>query len=167
VQRVPVTLTKPVITQSGEVLSSSIPQGNQWLLNGEVIAGATGVTYTPLVSGNYKVQVTVGDGCTAASDDFAYAIIAKNPDKTTDIGLAIFPVPAYTYFNVVFVAKTAGNLQLSLINSAGQVVYQTSRTIAAGNFSTVVNTVNYVPGTYLLKLNLGDKVYSKKIIIAK
>lgn len=167
VQRVPVTVTKPVITQSGDVLSSSITQGNQWLLNGEVIAGATGVTYTPLVSGTYKVQVTVGDGCVAASDDFAYAIIAKNPDKTTDIGLAIFPVPAYTYFNVVFVAKTAGNMQLSLINGAGQVVYQASQTIAAGNFSTVVNTVNHVPGTYLLKLNLGDKVYSKKIIIAK
>jgi hypothetical protein len=167
VQRVPVTLTKPVITQAGDVLSSSIAQGNQWLLNGEVIAGATGITYSPLVSGTYKVQVTVGDGCTAASDDFAYAITAKNPDKTTDIGLAIFPVPAYTYFNVVFVAKTAGNLQLSLINSAGQVVYQSSQTIAAGNFSTVINTVNRLPGTYLLKLNLGDKVYSKKIIIAK
>lgn len=167
VQRVPVTVTKPVITQAGDVLSSSITDGNQWLLNGEIIAGATGVTYTPLVSGTYKVQVTVGDGCTAASDDFAYAIIAKNPDKTTDIGLSVFPVPAYTYFNVVFVAKTAGNLQLSLINSAGQVVYQTSQTIAAGNFSTVINTVNRLPGTYLLKLNLGDKVYSKKIIIAK
>jgi hypothetical protein len=167
VQRVPVTVTKPVITQAGDVLSSSITEGNQWLLNGEVIPGATGVTYSPLVSGTYKVQVAVGDGCTAASDDFAYAITAKNPDKTTDIGLAIFPVPAYTYFNVVFVAKTAGNLQLSLINSAGQVVYQTSQTIAAGNFSTVINTVNRLPGTYLLKMNLGDKVYSKKIIIAK
>jgi hypothetical protein len=166
VQRVPVTVTKPVITQSGDVLSSSITAGNQWLLNGEVIEGATGVTYTPLVSGAYKVQVTVGDGCTAASDDFAYAITAKNPDKTTDIGLVVFPVPAYTYFNVVFVAKTAGNLQLSLINSAGQVVYQTSQTIGAGNFSTVINTANRTPGTYLLKLKLGDKVYSKKVIIA-
>jgi len=167
VQRVPVMVTKPVITQTGDVLSSSISQGNQWLLNGKIIDGATGVTYSPLVSGTYRVQVTVGDGCTAASDDFAYAITAKNPAKTTDIGLAIFPVPAYTYFNVVFVAKAAGNLQLSLINSSGQVVYQTSQTIAAGNFSTVINTANYIPGTYLLKLNLGDKVYSKKIIIAK
>jgi hypothetical protein len=166
-QRVPVTLTKPVISQSGDVLSSGIAQGNQWLLNGEIIEGATGATYTPLVSGTYTVQVTVGDGCTAASDGYVYALTAKNPDHTTDIGLAVFPVPANTYFNVAFVAKAAGNLQLSLVNNAGQVVYQTSQTVAAGNFSMVVNTTNRIPGTYVLKINLGDKVYSKKIVILK
>jgi hypothetical protein len=167
VQRLPVTVTKPVITQTDNVLTSSVAAGNQWLLNGEPIEGATGVTYTPLVSGNYKVQVVVGDGCTAASDDFAYAVVVKNPDKTTDIGLTVFPVPAYTYFNVVFVAKTAGNMQLSLVNTAGQVVYQTSQAVAAGNFSTVISTVNRLPGIYMLKINLGDKVYAKKITIAK
>ncbi|RYU90745.1 T9SS type A sorting domain-containing protein [Mucilaginibacter terrigena] len=166
-QRVPVTVTKPVITQNGDVLNSSIATGNQWLLNGVVIDGAVEATYTPLVSGNYQVQVTLDNGCTALSDVFAYALIAKNPDKTTDIGLTIFPVPANTYFNVLFEAKAAGNLQLSLVNSSGQIVYQISQKVAAGNFSTVVNTVNRLPGTYILKINLGDKLYSRKIIITK
>ena len=167
VQRVPVTLTKPVITQSGDVLSSSIAQGNQWLLNGKAIVGANASTYTPLVSGNYTVEVTVGGGCTAASEAYVYALIAKTPDKTTDIGLTVFPVPANTYFNVVFVARSAGNVQISLVNNAGQVVYQTSETIAAGNFSTVINTSNRLPGTYVIKIAVGNKVYAKKIIIEK
>jgi hypothetical protein len=166
-QRVAVTITKPVITQSGDVLTSSITSGNQWLLNGEIIEGATAGTYAPSVSGNYQTQVTLDNGCIALSDDFAYALVAKNPDKTTDIGLTIFPVPANTYVNVVFTAKAAGDLQLALVNTAGQIVYQTSQKITAGNFNTVINTANRLPGTYLLKVNVGDKLYSKKLIIVK
>ncbi|MBB5395725.1 S8/S53 family peptidase [Mucilaginibacter sp. AK015] len=166
-QRAAVTVANPVITQNGDILNSSVATGNQWLLNGEVIEGAVNASYTPLVSGNYQVQVTHESGCVTVSDVFAYALVAKHPDKTTDIGLAVFPVPANTYFNVLFEAKAAGNLQLSLVNSAGQTVYQTTQTIAAGNFSTAINTVNRIPGTYILKIKLGDKVYSKKIIIAK
>ncbi|MES2268155.1 MAG: S8 family serine peptidase [Bacteroidota bacterium] len=166
VTRVPVTITKPVVTQNGDALTSSITTNNQWLLNGEPIAGATGATYTPLVSGNYQVQVTLDNGCLAVSDMFAYAIIAKNPDKTTDIGLTVFPVPATTYLNVVFEAKAAGNLGILLVNNAGQTVYQTTQKVsAAGNYSTVINTTDRLPGSYVLKLNLGNKVYSKKIII--
>ncbi|MET3978856.1 hypothetical protein ABIB62_001425 [Mucilaginibacter sp. UYP25] len=168
VTRVPVTITKPTITQTGDVLASNITTGNQWLLNDELITGATGATYTPLVSGNYQVQVTLDNGCVAMSDKFTYAIVAKNPDKGTDIGLSVFPVPATTYFNVVFEARAAGNLGISLLNTAGQIVYQATQKVgAAGNYSTVVNTTDRLPGTYLLKLNLSDKVYSKKIIIVK
>jgi hypothetical protein len=165
--RVAVTLTKPVISQSGGVLKSSIAEGNQWLLNGELLKGATGATYTPLVSGNYQVQATISDGCITISDTYAYALIAKNPDKSTDIELTVYPVPANTYFNVLLRAKSAGNLQMSLVNSLGQVVYQTSQQIAAGNFSTVINTNNQLPGTYALKVNLGNKLYAKKIVILK
>ncbi|MFD0765582.1 S8 family serine peptidase [Mucilaginibacter lutimaris] len=168
VTRVPVTITRPVITQTGDVLTSSINTNNQWLLNGEVIKGATTAAYTPLVSGNYQVQVTLDNGCLAVSDKFAYAIVAKNPDGGTDIGLTVFPVPATTYLNVVFEAKDAGNLGISLVNTAGQVVYKTTQKVnAAGNYSTVINTTDILPGNYILKLNLGNKVYSKKVIIIK
>lgn len=162
-----VTLNKPVITQTGDVLSSSFTQGNQWYLNDKEISGATGPTYTPLQSGNYAVGVTLDGGCISKSDIYNYAIIAKNPDKATDIGLTIFPVPAVSYVNVIFVAKAAGDVTISIVNTAGQTIYQQQQTITAGNFSTVVNVAGQLPGTYLLRVNVGDKVYAKKIIIAK
>ena len=167
-QRVPVTLTKPMITQNGNVLTSNIAAGNQWLLNDEVIEGATGATFTPLVSGNYQVQATLDNGCVAQSDKLSYAILAKNPDKSTDIGLTVFPVPATSYFNIVFEAKAAASLDISLVNTAGQTVYHTTQKVpAAGNYSTVINTTERLPGTYMLKINVGDKLYSKKIIVVK
>lgn len=162
-----VVLNKPVITQNGDVLNSSFVSGNQWFLNDIEIPGATGASYAPLQSGKYTVGVSITSGCISKSDVFNYALIAKNPDKSTDIGLAIFPVPAVDNLNVVFVAPMAGDLVISLVNTAGQTIYQQRQTITAGNFSTVINIANQLPGTYLLKISLDKKTYSKKIIIVK
>ncbi|TWR27385.1 S8 family serine peptidase [Mucilaginibacter pallidiroseus] len=167
ISRQAVTVGNPVITQNGEVLNSSVGLGNQWLLDGVEIAGATGQSYTPLQSGNYQVAVNMGDGCVALSEVYRYAIIAKNPGQDTDIGLTMFPVPASTILNIVFVAKEAGPLKISLLTSAGQIVHEQSQNISAGNYSTVINVANKLPGTYFLKIVLGQKIYSKKVIIIK
>ncbi|WP_454803937.1 S8 family serine peptidase [Mucilaginibacter phyllosphaerae] len=165
--RVAVTVTKPLITQSGEVLSSSITTSNQWYLNGQKIEGATGATYSPLVSGKYQTEVTLDNGCTALSDEYNYAMVIKNPNRATDIGLTIFPVPANTYLNVLFEAKQAGEVKLELVNSAGQIVYQDTQKALAGNFSAVMPTVNVQAGVYLVKITLANKVYARKVIVVK
>ncbi|MDB4999319.1 MAG: hypothetical protein JWR76_396 [Mucilaginibacter sp.] len=167
IDRQAIILNKPVITQNGEILNSSFATGNQWFLNGQEIKGATGPTYTPLQSGKYEVGVIVQSGCTIKSDPYMYALIARNPDKSTDIGLTIFPVPTINNLNVVFMAQEAGDLTLSLFNTAGQLTYQQQQAITVGNFSTVINVSTQLPGTYMLKVMLGKKIYSKKIIITK
>ena len=59
----------PVITADGPLafcdgdsvtLTSNYSYGNQWLLNGVAIAGATGTSYVALVAGNYTLQNTAG-----------------------------------------------------------------------------------------------------------
>jgi len=50
--------------QNGEVLECSGSLSThtfQWLLEGNPIPGATGLTYTPLVSGNYALETTMTD----------------------------------------------------------------------------------------------------------
>jgi hypothetical protein len=163
--RVPVTLSKPVITQSGNTLSSSFATGNQWYLDGKIISGATGQTYAPLQSGNYQVSVVLASGCTIQSDIYTYALVALHPGTNTDIGLVTFPEPANKQLNVVFVAKQAGQLTLSLINSAGAIAYSKTQVAAAGNFSTVINVANLAAGTYVLRLVTPQKVYAEKVLI--
>lgn len=166
VQRGAVALTRPVITQtSTTTLSSNTATGNQWYLDGKIIEGATGQTYSPVQSGNYTVSVIVGSGCTTLSDNFAFALKALNPDKNTEIGLATFPVPAGKFLNVLFESKTAEDLNLYLINSAGKIVYTESKKIAAGNFSTSIDVSHYAAGNYVVRVVLGQKDYSHKVII--
>ena len=159
-----VTVSKPMVTQNGTTLSSSFAAGNQWYLNGIAIFGATGQTFSPTKSGTYRVDATLNSGCISQSDNFVYVIVSKNPGDN-DIGLTVFPIPANGLLNVVFAAKTTTTLNMSLINSAGQLNYTENDALSAGNFSTVINVSNLTPGTYILKLLLGQKEYTRKITI--
>jgi len=165
--RVPVTLSKPVITQAGTVLSSSYSSGNQWYLDGQPISGATGQTYAALQIGNYQVSVTLSTGCIIQSDPYKYAVIALNPGTNTDIGLVVFPEPADKQLNVVFVAKTTAPLTLWLIDGAGNKVYTRTQTAAAGNFSTVINVANLPSGAYVLRMVLGSQIYGDKVLLVR
>jgi hypothetical protein len=164
--RVAVPVNKPLITQNGTVLSSNFTIGNQWYLNGIAINGATNQTYTPVQSGNYRVDVTLGSGCTAQSASFTY-IINSPTSGTDDIGLNVFPVPANNQLSVVFAAKAAANMKMTLVNSAGETGYSLSQSIAGGNFGTVLDVSHMASGTYVLKLLLDQKVYTRKVIIER
>jgi len=164
--KTPVTVVKPVITQNGTILSSNFASGNQWYLNGVLISGAVNQTYSPKQSGNYTVGVASGGDCISMSDKFVYVILAVNPGGN-DIGLTVFPVPTKGLLNVVFAAQTAANMSISLVNTAGQTSLTQQQAIPSGNFSTVVDTSDLPPGTYVLKVLLGQKAYSRKIIIER
>ncbi len=167
-QRVAVTLTKPSITQTSVMaLQSSSAVGNQWYFNGNLIEGATGQTYNASRSGSYTVRVLTATGCMVSSDSFDFVLKAINPDKDTEIGLAMFPVPANQTLNVLLEAKKADKLFIYLINSAGKTVLTYSKEITAGLFSTPLDVSGYAPGTYVVRVVLGQADYSKKVIIIR
>ena len=162
-----VTVANPVITDNNKILSSDFTTGNQWYLNGVAIKGATDQTYSPIQNGNYTVAVTLATGCVAKSDIFIYS--SGISGDNSDIGLSVYPIPTNNTntINVAFAAKAAANLNMSLISSNGQTVYSNIQAIIAGAFNTAINIGNIAPGTYVLKLLLGQKVYAKKVIIIR
>ncbi len=161
-----VGVQKPVIIQkTAPTLSSNFTTGNQWLLNDAVIPGATGQIYTPVKSGKYKVAVTFASGCSDTSANYAYVITPSVVDN--DISLSAYPVPASTVLNVSFSAKTSNTLIIQVIDHDGKIVRTINKNIPAGNFTTAINVQNQATGNYILKLTLGQKVYTSKIIINK
>jgi len=158
-----VVVKRPIITQTGATLSSNFSTGNQWYVNGNIINSATNQTYNPTASGSYKLLVTLSSGCTDTSATYVYVVTPTTSNN--DISLSIYPVPANTVLNIFFTSKTSTDLTTQLINAVGKIVYTNKQTISAGNFSTVINVADLPPGTYVLKLLLGEKVYASKIII--
>jgi hypothetical protein len=81
--------TTPAITASGNTsfctggnvtLISNAASGNQWYLNGSVILGATNLSYTAIVTGNYTVTSTA-NGCT--SPQSVPVMVTVNPIPAT------------------------------------------------------------------------------------
>ena len=75
-------------------------------------------------------------------------------------------MPASKQLNVLFNAKTAGQITVSMVNSAGKTVTTQTQTIQAGNFSTVLNVANLPSGTYVVRVVTGGNTYGYKVIIA-
>ncbi|MDR3693252.1 MAG: S8 family serine peptidase [Mucilaginibacter sp.] len=161
-----VSLTQPVISLNGTALTSNFLAGNQWYIDGKAIDGATGQTYIPTKSGNYTVGINLSTGCQLLSDNYVY-VLTSNKGSYGDIGLVVYPVPANNQLNVIFASPANNNLNLSLMNAAGLIVYNDMEAIAQGNFSKTIDVSRLAPGTYLLKLALGQKVYYDKIVIVR
>ncbi|WP_295767796.1 S8 family serine peptidase [uncultured Mucilaginibacter sp.] len=165
--RVPVQVSGPVITQNGATLQSNQASNNQWYLNGVIIQGATSPTFIPQQSGNYQLRNVQATGCMAVSPVYTYIKADAVVNTPTEIKLAAYPVPTATDLNVSFVAPEAADLTLSLISTQGQEVYRSKANIQAGFYNNVIRVNNFAAGTYVLRVILGQKVYSAKIIVVK
>ena len=67
VVRVLAPVPTPTVTRTGGTLTSSAATGNQWYRDGQLIAGATGQSYTPTSNGTYTVRATAVVGTTSCS----------------------------------------------------------------------------------------------------
>ncbi len=165
--RIAVPVSTPQITQNGANLTSNFSNGNQWYLNNLLIQGATSQTYQPKVSGTYRVDVTTSAGCISPSADFNFTLPAGE-SPLTDINLIIYPVPTHNVLNLSFELYEKGDLQYSVWNSIGQLMYQNSSAITVfGKYNSTINTTNMADGNYILRIRTGSKNYSKKFIINK
>lgn len=86
--------TMPTITQAGSTLS--IPgtyASYQWYLNTVAIGGATTNTYTPSLTGSYRVRVTDMAGCTSFSAGYSVFTTTGVADINTG-SVRVYPNPA-------------------------------------------------------------------------
>lgn len=89
----------PVITASGNVLSTGSYTSYQWFFNEVVISGATNSTYTATNGGGYRVRVVDANGCVDTS-----AVYNHSPVGIEDLELAasikVYPNPAGAVLNI-------------------------------------------------------------------
>ena len=162
-----ITAAGPVtFCQGGSVmLTSSAGSGNQWKLNGNDIAGATGTTYTATASGNYSVIVT-SNGCTSIAS--ASTVVTVNAIPATPAITAGGPIVFCIGSSVTLTSNSANGNQWyngsTAINGATSNMYtattagdysvkvtQNSCTSASSNTITVA--VNTAPGVPTINWN--------------
>ena len=98
-------LPGPVITWSNGMLTTGSFAAYQWLMNGQIIAGANGQNFQPVQSGDYTVAVTDANGCTNTSSTFRY--FAAGIQGVNGVGgpVTIFPNPTAGVVNISSPAK--------------------------------------------------------------
>jgi uncharacterized delta-60 repeat protein len=151
--------SKPVITQSGNLLSSSSPFGNQWYRDGVAIQGATGITYTPSQSGQYTVVATI-NGCSSIPSTAVNFVVTAINSPTLDGKLQILPNPVHDYLAIKYNGNPAV-FKFQLVNLSGSVVTQKTFSNA-----TTINLKNISAGVYIINLvNVRSGEHHQKIIV--
>lgn len=150
------TPSTPVISQNGDVLTSSSSNGNQWSFNGVQISGATSSTYTITQNGNYAVSVTQ-DGCTSISNYFVVGTIGIEEVEPIETNVLIFPNPSTGLFNLTFNESEILSYTIEVRNINGQLIDLFELDNVGNGFKYAIDIQGQSRGMYFLHINNGTK----------
>ncbi len=165
----PITMTvnaipgTPTISQNGAVLSSSSATGNQWYLDGNLLAGETNQDITVVTNGVYTVIVTI-NGCSSAESAGTITTIGIDVNENPYL-MVIFPNPNDGKFNIAFKAESTDKYALTITDAIGKVVFSHTITNHAGTYQLPVVLNNPAAGMYTITLTNGSKEVVSKIMI--
>jgi uncharacterized repeat protein (TIGR03803 family) len=152
---------KPVVTITHDrgmvVLNSSAATGNQWYVDGAVIANATTNTFTPTRSGTYKVQASADDCVSAFSDDNIEVVTG---DLKFGPGLlSIYPNPTNDF--MVLSGIEGGVSDIAVIDVLGR-----SISIKLERFENLAtaDVRALSPGLYVIRIEAQNNIQQLKFI---
>jgi predicted nucleic-acid-binding Zn-ribbon protein len=151
----------PVISQSGNVLTSSAPAGNQWYASSQPVSGATTQSYTANNSGWYSVAVTDANGCSSASDS-VYLQFTGVTDIDWSTAVVISPNPFADQFKVTVNSDvlTSGDWVITVTDALGRVVYEKNNLLQ----KNIIDFTHRAAGVYVVSLKNGTQLRSYKVV---
>jgi hypothetical protein len=143
----------PIITLSNGVFSTNSPGIYQWYLNGNPIPSANTSSLEATTSGEYSLEITNENGCSATSEFVNYTGI----DAIESELLSLFPNPVIDYLTLEFNSDNAK--EVFVFAATGQLI-QTRSFKKSGS----IDFSEFPAGIYILALKQ-DHVYSHFKII--
>jgi subtilisin family serine protease len=150
--------TKPLVyySNNANLLISSAPTGNQWILNGVDISGADSATWYPVQSGLYSVRVTNASGCENTSDVFNYVNIGTGEEQRQFV---IYPSPTNAQFTVE-IPSDITDAWIYVYDGVGRLVLEHK----ANESKERLDLTSFASGVYRVAVEWGDGVSTQSLI---
>jgi hypothetical protein len=144
----------PVITATGNELTSSTPAGNQWYYEGSMIPGATGQTYEATQSGWYWSVVTL-NGCSSDTSNNVYILIT-GIEQLSGSGFSVYPVPNDGKFTVLFNTSRDEKVTISVFNNLGATILEMRDLMVNGKLEKTIDLGPVSSGIYTIVVRNSD-----------
>ena len=155
----------PVITAIGNILTSNVPDGNQWYFEGLPISGANDQTYSAALSGHYWTVVTLNN-CSSDTSNHIYIIIIGIEELKNE-GLTIYPNPNDGSFNITLTDLEPEPYTLQIYNNLGIKIFEVMDVQVNGTFQMRIDIGHVADGVYNFILSKKGQYIQKKLIIRK
>ena len=156
------------VIQTGNLLESSVADGNQWYINGALIPGATDQTYEATVPGNYFTIIT--DATTGCQSEPSNTAVILGTDESGEPGnVRIYPNPFRDRLNITFSLPESGMARITLLDAFGREVARLADETGApaGTFSGSYTVGSLNPGVYYCRIQAGSFTTVKKVILSR
>ncbi|MBK8290519.1 MAG: T9SS type A sorting domain-containing protein [Flammeovirgaceae bacterium] len=135
--------------------------GNQWYLNGMVIVGAKGQTYTVLTSGIYQVSATLGS-CTSELSLAKVFLITGNEIKVSTINIRVYPNPVESMLTIGLGGFAPDyKVEIAVTDMNGREIMNLN---SMGEEEIQVNVSYFSTGLYLIWMTQHDKVRTLRFV---
>jgi hypothetical protein len=151
------------VSVNGSVLSANQNNASyQWINcdNGNTpISGATAQSFTPTVSGNYAVIISIGN-CSVTSNCINVNVTNTGINEEKNSVIAVYPNPAR---DMVKIEGLSINSRIEIIDALGKVVFSEQNNTT----QLQINTETFNNGIYFIKIENTGSNTIKKLVINK
>ena len=150
----------------GTTLTSSVAVSYQWYLDGNLIAGETNQTIEALQNGDYTVETTDANGCSAISSLVTISSIGISEIKNS-IKASMFPNPTTGMFEIIIELDAKQEYKLLVTDVLGRVVIM--ETISSTNhFAKQYDLTDKANGVYNISIQSSSQgKWVERIILNK
>ena len=146
------------IWQSNDTLYSLPASGYQWYeTTSGIITGATNQYFVIQSPGSYFCVITDSIGCVGTSNTI---IITSLPNPSEGGAFSVFPNPNDGNFEVVFNAPFGGRGALRILNTVGQIVFNSAITTHHAPLITHLSS-----GVYFVEVKIDTTVFREKMVV--
>jgi len=126
------------------------------------ITAETGQSFTAMMNGNFAVMITSG-GCVDTSA--CVTISSTGISSMENSSWTIYPNPSDGMFTVAVPDAAAGVINITIADIRGSEVLAVSEKTASGSYNRQIDLSGLAKGIYYIRLNGGEKLEIKKLII--
>jgi len=177
----PADLTWNIVNGNGEVIAEGGPYTNPGFIVTPVTFPETGcysltvndASGSGLNGGQYLLvdlnsnELWMGQPFTyVAMTEFAYDITIDVPEASNISSVSVYPNPASDNLNVEFNLNQNNEVNITLTDMIGKVIYQNNnKTATAGTVKYNINTGSVNAGMYLLSVQIGNEISTQKVVV--
>ena len=160
--------SKPVVTSLGPIATSDAPAGNQWYVDGILIAGATGQTIDARETGLWAWYWTIVtlNGCSSDTSNHVYLFWEGINDLASAM-IKLYPIPNEGLFTVSMTTSSPETFTIQVLNDLGIMVKEISGIKVKGTVEQIIDLRPVSDGIYNVVIRSSNAQIVKKIVVKK
>ncbi|MBE0644414.1 MAG: T9SS type A sorting domain-containing protein [Bacteroidetes bacterium] len=155
----------PLITRSGDVLTTDPASAWQWYRDGNEIPGASAQSLPADQTGEYQVRITDINGCEALSDVFAVGTLDVDEGQTPGQRFTLYPNPVEGVLTIDVVIDHPAPVRLVVRDLLGRELWRISRDAESRSFTERLDLRGLRSGVYLVQLEAGGGVQARLVVV--